>query len=227
MTNNFDNDELNSEERKLIELGEDFIEAVKSGDRAKIAKFLKNKKLDVDVVDEDGKSALIIAVENNDVEVAKLLLEHGANVNFQEDNEVGNTPLICAAKQSYGDIEMMKLLLEHGADVNLQNKRGKTPLMYAGAFFEPASLLLEHGADMNIKDNKGNTVLPYVARLGYAESLDLLLSDTSKFEVSDAKKAILAARGNKEVQNCIFDAIRKKLGKEPKEGFIPPRGAEM
>ena len=62
------------------------------------------------------------------VEIARLLIVHGANVNA-EQAESGFTPLHEAAAN--GDIEFATLLLEHGAKFDAKMKDGKTPLDFA------------------------------------------------------------------------------------------------
>jgi len=62
------------------------------------------------------------------VEIARVLIAHGANVNATQA-ESGFTPLHEAALN--GDLEFARLLLEHGADVNAKMKDGKTPLGFA------------------------------------------------------------------------------------------------
>lgn len=62
------------------------------------------------------------------VEIARVLIAHGANVNAtQAESEF--TPLHEAALN--GDLEFARLLLEHGANVNAKMKDGKTPLGFA------------------------------------------------------------------------------------------------
>lgn len=68
---------------------------------------------------------LRLAIRNRHYEIAKLLLEHGANPNTRyffgsEINLVSPT-----------DIEFMRLLLTFGADCNLRDRSGLTPLMKA------------------------------------------------------------------------------------------------
>jgi uncharacterized protein len=63
----------------------------------------------------------------NQLEIARVLIEHGANVNARASNDF--TPLHESAAS--GRIEFAKLLLEHGADVNARDGDGKTPLDYA------------------------------------------------------------------------------------------------
>jgi ankyrin repeat protein len=59
----------------------------------------------------------------------KLLLEHGANPNIQDEN--GDTPLHWTAQ--WGRLDVVKLLLVYGADPTVKDKDGKTPLDLARA----------------------------------------------------------------------------------------------
>jgi ankyrin repeat protein len=71
-----------------------------------------NVRWDAHEDDEDGAIPLHYAAKYNHVEVARLLLDAGSNVN--EIEELGTTPLQYAA--STGSVEMTMLLLERGAD---------------------------------------------------------------------------------------------------------------
>lgn len=66
-----------------------------------------------------------MAVQRNDI--ARILIEHGANVNGKAVNDL--TALHTAAAR--GNLEAAKLLLDHGADINAASADGKTPLAYA------------------------------------------------------------------------------------------------
>jgi ankyrin repeat protein len=66
-----------------------------------------------------------MAVQRNDI--ARMLIEHGADVNAKAANDL--TPLHTAAAR--GNLESAKLLMEHGADINASSTDGKTPLSYA------------------------------------------------------------------------------------------------
>ena len=61
------------------------------------------------------------------LKIARLLIEHGANVNARATNDF--TPLHESAAS--GKIDFAQLLIEHGADVNAKTTDGKTPLDYA------------------------------------------------------------------------------------------------
>eukprot|EP00435_Cladocopium_sp_Y103_P072704 s448_g41.t1 len=89
--------------------------------------------------DEKG-DALMKAVKEGEVAIVQNLLNHRADVNFQDED--GNTALFLAAKG--GDMAKAKLLLERGAYVGARNFQGKTPLFKATP--EIAKFLLDKGA---------------------------------------------------------------------------------
>ena len=70
-------------------------------------------------------SLLHVAVNNNAINIAKLLLDNQAHVN-QQTGIFSNTPLHLAVNKNF--IEMANLLLEYDANINLQNNNGYTPL---------------------------------------------------------------------------------------------------
>ena len=67
----------------------------------------------------------MIASENNNVKVARLLVENGADVNIQTPN--GWSALIFTSQN--GHTETAKLLLDHGANINMQQNDGWSALM--------------------------------------------------------------------------------------------------
>ena len=69
--------------------------------------------------------ASAMAAERNDI--ARTLIEHGADVNAKAENDL--TPLHTAAAR--GNLESAQLLLDYGADINANTKDGKTPMAYA------------------------------------------------------------------------------------------------
>ncbi|HJW89425.1 MAG TPA: ankyrin repeat domain-containing protein [Anaerolineales bacterium] len=83
------------------------------------------------------------AVARESVEIAKALLEQGAQVNARQQDDF--TPLHAAAQN--GQVEMAQLLLDFGAEVNARMSNSKTPLALAEEFnhAEVASLLTRRG----------------------------------------------------------------------------------
>ena len=132
-------------------------------------------------------TALMKAAECDSVDVAKVLIAAGADVNAW-DNHYGYTALICAAQKTYvlkadlkADYErnksknmaMVKLLIEAGANVNAKDGYGRTALIYAVRkdSVDMAKLLIEAGADVNVKDGYGKTALDYTYDSGLKELL--------------------------------------------------------
>jgi ankyrin repeat protein len=74
--------------------------------------------------DDDGISILSWAAIANRVEMARLLIERGADVNHLDKN--GMTPLLYAASIDYGDSAMVDLLLRSGARAGAHTKDGLT-----------------------------------------------------------------------------------------------------
>jgi len=126
---------------------------------------------EADKVHSNGKTALMVAAKQGDIERMKQLLGQGAGANRPNNN--GGTPIMYAALS--GDPDTVRLLLEHGARVNAVATNGWTALMIASVkgFVDVARLLLEYGAEPNQTDVYSWTPLmravyqqrPQVARL--------------------------------------------------------------
>jgi len=117
-----------------------------------------------------GNTALMWAVAQKHADVARLLIEHKADVHARTNS--GFTPLLFAAQQ--GDADSAQILLHAGADVNEATPDGDTPLLVASASGHEAFsiFLLEHGANPNAADRNGITALHYaiINGLGQAAS---------------------------------------------------------
>ena len=76
------------------------------------------------LVDMPGvPSPLVAAVDKDNYDIAKSLINAGANVNVQEE-KIGATPLMIASAR--GNLSMVQLLLQSGTDVTIQSKIGYT-----------------------------------------------------------------------------------------------------
>uniref|UniRef100_A0A7C9CY52 RING-type domain-containing protein n=1 Tax=Opuntia streptacantha TaxID=393608 RepID=A0A7C9CY52_OPUST len=95
-------------------------------------KSLRAEGAGLEYVDKEGKTPLIVACMNLTLyNVAKTLIELGANINAYRPGRNGGTPLHHAAKR--GLEETVKLLLSHGANALLMNDDCQTPLEVARA----------------------------------------------------------------------------------------------
>jgi ankyrin repeat protein len=102
--------------------------AFKFGD-VEVVNTLLDLGAPVDFADGNGITMLGRSVLNNEVELARMLIGRGANVNVVDKQ--GMTPLLWAANVDFGDTAMIELLLKAGAKTDVRNKDGLTPLELA------------------------------------------------------------------------------------------------
>jgi len=130
---------------------------------------------------ERGETGLIIAMRNDAMRVAKLLLaQPGLKVDEQSPN--GNTALMMAALQK--NKPAVLALLEKGAQVN---RPGWTALHYAAAAgdLDIMKLLLERHAYIDAASPTGTTPLMLAAREGQEDAVRLLLEDGADATLKD------------------------------------------
>ena len=123
---------------------------------------------DVNIQNEDGDTLLHYAINDENYEIVKLLLEHSANVNAKD--YYGDTPL-----HNTNNYEIAKLLIEYGANVNAKNEFGSTPL-HDVSDYNTTKLLIDNGADMNVKNKYGDIPLHLAIRHEQDYYIRLLLS---------------------------------------------------
>ena len=100
------------------------VSAAHNGNIALVQKLL-DEGVDVNIQDNEGYTALILASTYRHIDIVKLLLNSGANTNFQ--NNVGETALLLASLRGRTDIA--RLLLTSGANPNLRDNDGFNVLM--------------------------------------------------------------------------------------------------
>src|SRR5690349_4766302 len=105
----------------------EMIKAAKSGNAARVGELLAEDASLLHAQDADGSTPLHYAAWKGHTEVARLLLERGADVSLQNNNgHWGGTPLHAAAHANQKAVA--ELLIAHGADVNGRSLNGRTPL---------------------------------------------------------------------------------------------------
>ena len=92
---------------------------------------LINAKADLNSIDNEGTTALMGSIGNGYVEIAKLLIKSGTDVNVGRDNHFGWTPLIMVMRKKEPNPELIHLLLKTKADLSVKDKEGQTALDYA------------------------------------------------------------------------------------------------
>lgn len=154
-----------------------------------------------------GDTPLHAASAGNRVEIARTLIENGANI--AAENRRGATPLHYAADggpnvgawnpQAQADI--IVLLIESGANPNALDKSGVAPLHRAVRTRCPSAVaaLLHNGADIQLKNKNGSTPLHLVvqntgrggsgspeAKANQKEIIELLLKSGANRQARDA-----------------------------------------
>ncbi len=140
---------------------------------------------DVNAHDQKGFTPLMAASFAGNVEIAKVLLKHGARVNDQDID--GRTALHYAAEHPNAS-DVIPVLLKAGAEINMKlspmakHLSGATPLIAAAAMgnVRAVELLLAAGADRNALTRDRMTALdvarhpPIFATTGHSEVIELL-----------------------------------------------------
>ncbi len=148
-------------------------EAIKAQDYI-TARSLLQDKIDVNVSEPDGATALAWAAYWDAHEIARMLISSGADANLA--NDYGITPLMLACNN--GSPEMVRLLLDARADPNMAQWMGVTPLMICSrsGSTDSVRLLLTQGADVNASESRrGQSALMWASTGQHLEVARLLM----------------------------------------------------
>lgn len=167
--------EINKIEKELLSLLR-----TKNVNKDDIGKFIDIHNLDVNF---KNTTPLIVSIEENRIDIVKLLIEKGADVNKVSPRRILTdlveyyTPLGIAIK-FYQNIDIVKLLIEKGANIKYVNEEGETYLMLAcwklngdvfrlgkcnnEYYIELFDILLDK-ISVEEKNNRGSTCINYLS----------------------------------------------------------------
>ncbi|XP_065576408.1 ankyrin-1-like [Artemia franciscana] len=161
-------------------------------------KIIKNRKL--------TDTPLHLAVTSGDLEVIKMVLGKGADVNARNIN--GERPIHLAARR--GHTQTVECLLRSGADVNARGIDDNSPL-HSAAFrghTHTAECLLRSGADVNARNIHGKSPLHFTASHGHpqtAECLSRCGAEVNARDVNDRSPLHVAAFcGHTQTAECLL-----------------------
>jgi ankyrin repeat protein len=155
--------------------------------------LLEREGTDVNKGRSDGDTALHVAADKGHIEVARALLQAGANA--RKSNDQGQTPLHKASGE--GHIEIVRALLEAGAGADVRKRDdegGWSPISRAceGKHFDVFRALVEAGGDVNKLDSRGYTALHHASLYGLTEGVRYLCVERG----ADVNKSSTATNGN-------------------------------
>jgi ankyrin repeat protein len=168
---------------------------------------------DANAVGTEGETPLMTVARGGNVEAAKILLAHGAQVNASEPLH-GQTPLMWAAAQSHP--EMMRELIGHSAEVNARSAiqhwerqvtaeprekwlppGGFTALHFASrqGCLDCARILVDAKADINAADPDGNSAVVLAIINGHYDLAGYLIDQGADPNLADVtgRTALYAA----------------------------------
>jgi ankyrin repeat protein len=208
-----------------------FLNAVKQGDGPRVAELLRQEPELITAADEYDKTALHWAAEKDHAEIARMLLDAGADV--EAKTNWGDTPLKWAA--TLGSANVAELLLGRGASGftlivaaalgklnDVKRMSGAAPdlaaisnALYGAArngHTEVVKYLLDQGAAINTRGFFGGTGLHWAALNGHRETVQLLIERGAKVELRDEQFGSTPEGWAREGGHTeIADLLRKEM----------------
>lgn len=181
--------ESNTSKKTSIYAEQDLLLAIKSGDRNKISKCLRSSSVNADVTDNNGKCALIYAIEKDDTETTLELIKKGADIN--KTDKRGMSVLMHAIKNNNTNIVLK--LMQYGASLDTVDNYGRTTLMHALKKGESMASLINillhntvNNTNVNYTDKNGSSFLIYACAGGYKPAIKALVNQGADVNIEDS-----------------------------------------
>lgn len=176
--------------------------AVQAGDLSQVQAVLAAGQISVNAkVGSEETSALALAAAQGHVEMVRLLLGKGADLDARTKRL--ETPLFLAAAK--GHHKIVALLVDSLAGINLPDYEGRAPLIAAAGagHLETVKVLLDGGANPNATMGTGESPMLVAVQGDHLEIMKVLLEMgslvTSLTRDGESPLSIARKRGNKEV----------------------------
>ncbi|KAK6281391.1 hypothetical protein POUND7_015216 [Theobroma cacao] len=176
--------------------------------------LLKRTDINLNEQDDDGYSAVMMAASGGHVEIFRLLLSAGANVNLS--NKYGDTAISLLELNQNGDV-FDQLMLEFA----LEEANGPIGFYALHRAANRGDLNMVHtltsrGCDVNAFDADGYTPLMLAARGGYGGVCELLISCGAKCDIENARHETALSLARKkayenDAENVILNELARSL----------------
>jgi len=214
----------------------DAIRAVVKNDYAAVTKYI-DEGLDPNLKGKGAYQAALLntACRKNSIQMVKLLLAKGADVNLADDR--GDTPLMLAALHARTP-EIVKLLVQKGADINAVSDDGSSILDHAviGVVSSQGSMqavkfLVDQGLDVDKssvkkrEDYRGYTVLMMAVRSNKIELTEYLISKGANVNTRALKGDTPLSIAVAEKHNKMITLLKKHGAK--RDAQVTPSGKKV
>ena len=192
-----------------LQTNNNIFEAARDGN-IDIVELLLKEHVDINIQDENGETALMLASKNGHIQVVELLLKEHADVNIK--NQDGHTAIMLALQNVY--TQVMELLGEHVDDIEYEN--AMICLMFASqsSHTQVAKLLLKEHAD--IDDMQAKMVMVLLDSMnGHTDIVKLLFKEIDvQSEWIQLALMFASYYGHVEVVQCLKEQVGVKIQDE-------------
>ncbi|XP_044743261.1 ankyrin repeat and KH domain-containing protein 1 isoform X4 [Chrysoperla carnea] len=175
--------------------------------RHEVVSLLLDRKANVEHRAKTGLTPLMEAASGGYVDVGRVLLDKGADVNATPVPSSRDTALTIAADK--GHCRFVELLLSRGAAVEVKNKKGNSPLWLAanGGHLNVVELLYNANADIDSQDNRKVSCLMAAFRKGHIKVVKWMVGHVTQFPSDQEMMRYISTVSDKELlekcQECV------------------------
>ena len=165
-------------------------------------KIFCNYNFNINHTNSEGKTAMMMAIENNHPEMCYYLWKKGADINTVDDKK--HTFLMTLVYNNSSTYEMIEDVLKNKPYINAIDDNGNTALMYAhqNTSIDIVKLLIKYNADVsyslvNAIFNNNNKVVQELCKLTNNLDYPKLIAFARKYKSYESEKILLKNQKNK------------------------------
>lgn len=176
--------------------------------RHEVVSLLLDRKANVEHRAKTGLTPLMEAASGGYIEVGRVLLDKGADVNATPVPSSRDTALTIAADK--GHLKFVDLLLTRGAAVEVKNKKGNSPLWLAanGGHLSVVKILKNHNADIDSQDNRRVSCLMAAFRKGHTKVVEFMVNHVTQFPSDQEMTRYIATISDKDLIDKCKECVK-------------------
>ena len=172
------------------------ISAIRRGASCEVVRMLLSAGADIDAQNGTGETVLMVAAKRERAELAKILINAGADVNInRREYGYGGTALLCLAMQDFHQsaraeghnlrLQIARWLITAGAELEAKDAPGATALHHVAeaGTSELLSLLIQAGANVENEMTRGSRPLEDAAWMGKVKNVRLLIEAGAEVKI--------------------------------------------